>query len=79
MTHTGEAVKCACDNILTIPCGLPDNDSYRRCPAPIDVVIITDGYSNGPLDVCEEAKCFHNHNFYDISTFSIGVGHYNEN
>ena len=28
MTHTGEAVKCACDNILTIPCGLPDNDNY---------------------------------------------------
>ena len=78
MTHTGEAIKCACDNILTIPCGLPKRKKYRNCPAPIDVVVITDGYSNGPLDVCEEAKCLHNHNFYDISTYSIGVGNYNE-
>ena len=74
LTHTGEAVKCACDNILTIPCGLPRQRKYRRCPAPIDVVMITDGKSNGALDVCEEVKCFRSHNFYDISTFSIGVG-----
>ena len=73
-THTGEAVKCACDNILTIPCGLPKRKEYRKCPAPIDVVIITDGKSNGDLDVCEEVKCFGSHNFYDISTFSIGIG-----
>ena len=73
-TRTGEAVKCACDNILTIPCGLPKRKKYRRCPAPIDVVIITDGKSNGPLDVCEEVKCFSSHNFYDITTFSIGIG-----
>ena len=73
-THTGEAVKCACDNILTIPCGLPKRRKYRRCPAPIDVVIVTDGKSNGNLRVCEEAKCLHSHPFYDISTFSIGVG-----
>ena len=77
-THTGEAVKCACDNILTIPCGLPKRRKYRRCPAPIDVVIITDGHSNGNLDVCEEAKCLHNHPFYDISTYSIGVGAQND-
>ena len=76
-THTGEAVKCACDNILTVPCGLPNNKSYSECPAPIDVVIITDGKSNGNLDVCEEAKCLHNHSFYNISTFSIGIGNYN--
>ena len=73
-THTGEAVKCACDNILTVPCGLPKRRKYRRCPAPIDVVVITDGKSNGAFNVCEEAKCFGNHSFYDISTFSIGVG-----
>jgi len=76
-TYTGEAVKCACDNILTIPCGLPNRKKYRRCQAPIDVVIITDGKSNGKLDVCKEAKCLHNHPFYDINTFSIGVGNYN--
>ena len=43
----------------------------------IDVVIITDGKSNGNLDVYEEAKCLHNHSFYNISTFSIGIGNYN--
>ena len=74
LTHTGEALKCACDNILTIPCGLPKRRKYRKCPAPIDIVMITDGHSNGQLDACEEAKCLHNHPFYDISTFSIGVG-----
>ena len=68
-THTGEAVKCAYDNILTVPCGLPNNKSYSECPAPIDVVIITDGKSNGNLDVCEEAKCLHNHSFYNISRY----------
>ena len=73
-TKTGEAVKCACDNILTIPCGLPKKRKYRKCPAPIDVVIITDGKSNGNLDVCKEAQCLHSHPFYDISTFSISVG-----
>ena len=78
LTRTGEALKCACDNILTIPCGLPDREQYRKCPAPIDVVIITDGMSNGNLDTCKEAKCLHDHPFYDISTFSIGVG-YNVN
>ena len=73
-TRTGEAVKCACSNILTIPCGLPNRGEYGICPAPIDVVIITDGKSNGNLRVCEEAECLHSHPFYDISTFSIGVG-----
>ena len=74
-THTGEAIRCACNNILTIPCGLPRRKNYRKCPAPIDVVIITDGKSNGPLNTCYEAGCFHNQTFYDISTFSIGIGY----
>ena len=73
-TRTGEAVKCACDNILNVTCGLPKEDEYNNCPAPIDVVIITDGKSNGALNVCEEVKCFSNHSIYDISTFSIGIG-----
>lgn len=76
MTHTGEAIRCACNSILTVPCGLPNKESYRQCPAPIDVVIITDGKSNGNLRVCEEAKCLHSNSLYDISAFSIGVGNY---
>ena len=77
-THTGRAVKCACDEILTIPCGLPARDEYQRCPAPIDVIIITDGKFNGPLDVCKEAKCLHEQSFYDVNTFTIGVGNYDK-
>ena len=74
-TYTGEALKCACDNILTKSCGLPKRNKYKKCPAPIDVVMITDGHSNGRLDACEAAKCLHDHPLYtDISTFSIGVG-----
>ena len=77
-TKTGRAVKCACDKILTIPCGLPSRDDYQNCPAPIDVIVITDGYSNGPLDVCAQAKCLHQQSFYDVNTFTIGVGNYNQ-
>jgi len=77
-THTGKAVKCACEEILTIPCGLPNRNDYQSCPAPIDVIVITDGESNGPLDVCEEAKCLHQQTFYDVNTFTIGVGNYNQ-
>ena len=74
-THTGTAIKCACEEMLSIPCGLPTRNEYQRCPAPIDVIIITDGKSNGPLDVCKEAKCLHQQPFYDINTFTIGVNH----
>jgi len=78
LTHTGRAIKCACDEILTIPCGLPSRDEYRNCPAPIDVIVITDGHSNGPLNVCNEAKCLHDQSFYDVNTFTIGVKNYDQ-
>ena len=78
LTHTGRTLKCTCEEILTASCGLPSEDEYRNCPAPIDVIVITDGHSNGPLDVCEQAKCLHNHPFYDINTFTIGVKNYNQ-
>ena len=55
-THTGRAVKCVCEEILTIPCGLPSTNEYQNCPAPIDVIIITDGRSNDPLDVCRRSQ-----------------------
>ena len=72
-THAGRALKCACDEILTTACGLPSEQDYKECPAPIDVVVLTDGQSNGPLDVCQTAKCLHDHTVYDINTFAIGV------
>ena len=77
-TRTGKALKCACDEILTTACGLPSEEEYKRCPAPIDVVILTDGHSNGPLEVCQTAKCLHNHTLYDINTFAIGVDNFDQ-
>jgi len=78
-THTGRALKCACEEVLNTLCGLPNRDEYQNCPAPVDVLIITDGHSNGPLDVCEQAKCLHNQTFYDVNTFVIGVKNYDQN
>jgi len=73
-TYTGEAVKCACEQILTKECGIPGKKKYQKCKPPIDVLMITDGHSNGPLNVCKEAKCLHNHDSYEnINTFAIGV------
>ena len=77
-THSGRTLKCTCEQILSTSCGLPDQDEYRNCPAPIDIIVITDGHSNGPLDVCNEVRCLHNHPFYDINTFTIGVKNYNQ-
>ena len=74
-TATGEAIKCACDEILTKKCGLPGKRQYKKCPAPIDVIVITDGRSNGGLNPCEAAKCLHNtSDIYDVNTFTIRVG-----
>ena len=77
-THTGRALKCACDEILTTACGLPSEQDYKECPAPIDVVVLTDGRSNGPLDVCQTAKCLHDQTVYDINTFAIGVNNFDQ-
>ena len=75
LTYTGEAIKCVCDKVLTKKCGLPGKRHYKNCKAPIDVVVITDGYSNGHLSICEAAKCFHNtSDIYDVNTFTIRVG-----
>ena len=71
-THSGEAVRCACNELINIQkCGL----FQSSC---IDVVFITDGYSNGPLDVCEEVKCLHNNQFRTINTYAIGINNYRE-
>ena len=77
-THTGRALKCACDEILSTKCGLPSEEYYKNCSAPIDVVVITDGHSNGPLDVCETAKCLRKQDVYDVNTFAIGVDNFDQ-
>lgn len=69
-TYTGGAAKCVCDVMLSSRCGVA---SSANC---IDVVFITDGWSNGPRDVCTEVKCLHNRG--GVNTFAIGIGNYNQ-
>ena len=70
LTHTGGAVQCACDSMLSTTCGLPPG---ANC---VDVVIITDGRSNGPRPVCDRVRCLHDH--YGVNTFVIGIGSVNQ-
>ena len=70
-THTGGAVQCACDFMLSTTCGLPPDASC------IDVVVITDGHSNGPRPVCHQVRCLHNR--YGVNTFAIGIGNADQN
>ena len=72
LTYTGSAARCACEELLSYQkCGL----SRVSC---IDVVFITDGLSNGPLDVCEEVKCLHNNDHRIINTYAMGINNYVE-
>ena len=53
-----------------------DEDPYRdiRC---IDIVFITDGHSNGPLDVCEEMynSCLQSDQKMKVHAIGIGDHH----
>ena len=72
LTNTGEAARCVCNELLDrYKCGL-----WRD--SCIDVIFITDGYSNGALDVCSEVQCIHNHPYRYINTYAIGINRYNE-
>ena len=68
MTYTGEAARCICQDLLTTNCGISSN------PSCTDVVFITDGQSNGRLNVCNEIKCLHRKR--GINTYSIGIGNF---
>ena len=74
-TRTGEAAKYACQNMLISNCG------YKIARGPgifTDVVFVTDGHSNGLLDVCVETKCFetvnNRYNNLDLYVFAFGIG-----
>ena len=70
LTYTGATAKCICDELLQSSCGIPNTDC-------LDVVFITDGYSNDPgLKVCDEIKCLHNR--MGVNTFAIGINGYND-
>ena len=70
-THTAGAVRCVCDKILQPDCGLEFVDD--TC---IDVIVITDGWSNDPhRDICHEVECLHNHSL-NVNTYSLGINNY---
>ena len=69
-TRTGEAARCAYHEYLTPSCGV---HPLTNC---INVVFITDGYSNGRLSVCHEANCLRNHPIHHntLQVYAIGIG-----
>ena len=69
-THTTDAIKCACDHILSSQCGLPQGINTPD----IDVVLLTDGKHNGPClhSLKLTVKCLHDR--ANINTFGIGIG-----
>ena len=70
-THTTDAIKCACEEILTSQCGLPQFGIYS---SNIDVLFLTDGRPNGPCrnNLNNELRCLHGKS--NINTFGIGIG-----
>ena len=66
-TNTGEAIECACEYMLSPECGFPSNSANET----VDVLFITDGRSNGDVDVCKATKCLDN---YKGDVLSIGIG-----
>ena len=70
-THTTDAITCACEEILTSRCGLPQSGIFTP---NIDVVLLTDGHHNGPCrnNLDRELQCFHGKS--NINTFGIGIG-----
>ena len=69
-TYTTDAIKCACEEILTSRCGLPQGINTPN----IDVILLTDGKHNGRcrsrLDT--ELQCLHQKT--NINTIGIGIG-----
>ena len=68
-THTTDAIKCACEQILSEQCGLPQGIDT----ANIDVVLLTDGKNNGPCrsNLAETVKCLHAR--ANINAFGIAI------
>lgn len=74
MTYTGGVVRCVNElltNQLQQTCNFDIDDGDTHC---LDVVFITDGYSNGPIDVCQEINNSRLHNDSKIEVHAIGIG-----
>ena len=73
-TRTGKAAQCACEHMLKPRCGYNDLRNTKFT----DVIFITDGQSNGHINVRTATDCFnkiHNDNTgMDLYVFAIGIG-----
>ena len=71
-TRTADAIKCACEKMLTPACGPPNGLMTNN----IDVVILTDGFNNGPCQnkLLEVAKCLKDEDTINIFAIAIGSG-----
>lgn len=72
LTYTGGVVRCV-NNLLTNRqmCDFSIDDEDTHC---LDVVFITDGRSNGHIDVCHEIKISRLHREKKIAVHAIGIG-----
>ena len=73
LTHTAAATECACQHILQPKCGFHTSRNEVTC---LDVVYITDGWSNDPKrNVCKVINCLKNFgNNTDVHVFVFGLG-----
>ena len=72
LTHTADAIKCACEHMLSPTCGPPRGLQTNN----IDVVILTDGKNNGPCKskLLEVSQCLKNEDTVNIFAIAIGSG-----
>ena len=70
-TYTADAIKCACQHMLTPACGVKQGLFEN-----IHVVILTDGDNNGPCSekLVEVSKCLSDQATIDIFAIAIGSG-----
>ena len=75
-TRTGQATQCVCNNVLTPSCGFPELPTVdTTC---LDVVYVTDGHSNGPIDVGQSVQCLYDLERcgVELNVFAFGIGGY---
>ena len=65
-TRTGDAIKCACNDMLQAGCGY-----HNEADSITDVIIITDGHYNDGENPCFAARCFQD----KVNVISVAIGH----
>ena len=74
-TYTGGAVRCVEELLTNKQIANFSIHEHTRC---LDVVLITDGQSNGPLDVCQEMNESSLLSDGKIKVHAIGIGNVNK-